>query len=365
MINDYNQDDLAKLFAIKKIKGVGDVGANRLLSHFKTPSSVFNATPSQLANAGLKRESINSILSMDFNQFDSVFEWLEEQEHQVLAIDSPYYPSQLKQTATPPLFLFAIGNLERLSDPQLAVVGSRSPTPQGILNTQNFCQDLIEQGFTITSGMALGIDGEAHKAALSFGGYTLAVMGTGLSRVYPPRHRELAHQVAEKGLLISEFFPDQGVTAGCFPRRNRVIAGLSMGTLVIEAAPKSGSLITAKIALEESREVFAIPGAISNPLAQGCHSLIRQGATLVEKWQDIMDELPSYARPKVTQQDIESRRPLTNEAEVILKNIDYQTTSLESILQRTEIPIETITNILLLLELDGWVINQAGGYSRI
>jgi len=365
MIKQSDNHDLKQLFAIRKIRGVGDVGAAKLLSHFKTPSAVFKATTPELANSGLRKDSIRSIQAMDFAQFDDIFEWLEEPEHQIIPINSTYYPTLLSQTATPPLFLFAIGNIEHLMNPQIAVVGSRSPTPQGVINTHNFCQSLIEQGLTITSGLALGIDGEAHRAAISSNGFTIAVTGTGLSRVYPPRHRDLAHLIAENGLIVSECFPNEGVTAGCFPRRNRIIAGLTLGTLVVEAAQKSGSLITAKIALEESREVFAIPGSISNELAQGCHALIRQGATLVEKWQDIIEELPSLDRaiPQVDQED--SGRKLNKETNDFLKLIDYETTSLDTIMLRSQLPIESVTTKLLLLELDGWIINAAGGYSRI
>ena len=365
MTEGIDDKELRFLFALTKIDGVGVIGAMKLYSHFEKPSLVFNASPSQLAKLGLKRKSIESLLTMKFDRFDSVFDWLDEPENQVIPIYSPLYPNLLKQTATPPLFLFAIGNSERLLDPQVAVVGSRNPTPQGLINTRLFCKELVKQGLTITSGLALGIDGEAHKTAISNGGYTIAVMGTGLARVYPSSHRELAHLIANNGLLISEFFPHEGISPGCFPRRNRIIAGLTLGTLIVEAADKSGSLITAKIAMEESREVFAVPGAISNPLAQGCHSLIKQGAALVESCEDILEQLPISSHLNLRATREEKPRALDEQASILLNHIDYQTTSLDSILQRSQLPLETITNMLLLLELDGWIINVSGGYSRI
>jgi DNA processing protein len=326
---------------------------------------VFAANEQQLKDSGVRPSAIGSIQTMDFEQFDEVFEWLEEPERQVIPIHSAYYPPLLIQTASPPLFLFAIGNIEHLLNPQIAVVGSRSPTPQGIANTQEFCKSLVGQGLTITSGLALGIDGEAHRAALAAGGYTLAVTGTGLSRVYPAIHRNLAHLIKDNGLIVSECFPEEKAVAGCFPRRNRIIAGLTLGTLVVEAKKKSGSLITARLAMEEAREVFAIPGSIHNPLAQGCHELIRQGAKLVENTEDIMEELPALAKALNQATQTKSRPQLNPETAEFLKFIDYETTSLDSISMRSQLPVESITNKLLLLELDGWIINTTGGYARL
>lgn len=364
-MNQPNELSLKQLFAIRSIKGVGDIGATKLLAYFKTPAAIFDASHSQLKDCQLRSTSIDSILNMDFEQFGSVFKWLEEPDHIIIPIHSTYYPPLLEQTATPPLFLFAIGNIEHLLNPQIAVVGSRNPTPQGIINTQKFCQSLVSQGLTITSGLALGIDGEAHRATIAEGGYTVAVTGTGLSRVYPAKHRELAHLITDNGVIVSECFPEEGVNPGNFPRRNRIIAGLSLGTLVVEAAKKSGSLITANIALEEAREVFAIPGSIHNPLAQGCHALIRQGAKLVENSEDILEELPALARAQNLATETQSRPQLNPETAEFLKYIDYETTSTDTIAIRSQLSIESVATKLLLLELDGWIINHTGGYSRV
>lgn len=353
------------LFAIRAIRGVGDVGASKLIKHFETPAAIFQASDTDLKNCNLKPESINSIKSMDFEQFNPAFDWLEEPNHNVIPLGSTYYPPLLSETASPPLFLFTIGNVEHLLNPQISVVGSRNPTPQGLANTKSFCQSLVGKGLTITSGLALGIDGEAHRAALAGGGYTIAVTGTGLARVYPARHKKLAHSIVENGLLVSECFPHEGVSPGNFPRRNRIIAGLSVGTLVIEAAQKSGSLITARLALEESREVFAVPGSINNSLAQGCHALIRQGATLVENVEQIIEELPALSASQHGLIKIQERPPLNEETVQFLNCIDYETTSVDSIAIRSQLSIESVTTKLLLLELDGWIINSTGGYSRI
>ncbi len=365
MSNGCDERQLKQLFAIRKIDGVGDVGAIKLLNHFNSPSELFAASESQLKNAGLKRNTIQSIQNMNFEQFDDVFEWLQAPERQVVPFQSAYYPPLLTQTASPPLFLFALGNVEHLLNPQIAVVGSRSPTPQGVANTRDLCHSLVDQGLTITSGLALGIDGEAHRAALEARGYTLAVTGTGLSRVYPAKHRNLAHLIKDNGVIVSECFPAEKVVAGCFPRRNRIIAGLTLGTLVVEAKKKSGSLITARLAMEEAREVFAVPGSIHNPLARGCHELIRQGAKLVENVEDIMEELPALAKAHSQASQTKSRPQLNPETAEFLKFIDYETTSLDSISMRSELPIESVTNKLLLLELDGWIINTTGGYARL
>ena len=209
-------------------------------------------------------------------------EWLSQPGNHVVHFQDAAYPALLKQIADPPPLLFVRGDRDYLAQPQLAIVGSRNPTHTGRALAREFAAHLASFGLTITSGLASGIDGAAHQGAIEAGGTTLAVTGTGLDRVYPARHRDLAHRVAENGALVTEFPPGTAPLAANFPRRNRLISGLSLGTLVVEAALRSGSLITARSALEQGREVFAIPGSIHNPLARGCHALIRDGAKLVE-----------------------------------------------------------------------------------
>ena len=208
-----------------------------------------------------------------------------------VALDDARYPQALLQTADPPLLLYTIGRCELLNMPSVAIVGSRNPTPQGADNARAFAEHLGRAGLTIVSGMALGIDGAAHGGALAGGAGTIAVVGTGLDRVYPRAHRDLAHQIAERGLIVSEFELGTESLAANFPQRNRIIAGLSLGTLVVEAALESGSLITARQALDAGRDVFAIPGSIHSPQSRGCHALIKQGAKLVDDVRDVLDEL--------------------------------------------------------------------------
>ncbi len=358
-------EELAHLFALRSINGVGPIGASNLLSHFGSASAVMTASDKELSVAGLRLKLIQALREVNYEQFDDTFEWLEKPNRSVVPIGSSLYPALLAQTATPPLFLFAIGDVEHLLTPQIAVVGSRSPTQHGITNTQHLCQQLVAEGLTVTSGLALGIDGEAHRTALANKGYTVAVTGTGLARVYPACHKKLAHMIADKGVMVSECFPHEGISSGSFPKRNRIIAGLSLGTLVVEAAKKSGSLITANIAMEESREVFAVPGYINNPLAAGCHWLIRQGAKLVENSKDIVEELPALVTAQRQSSATDTRTALTQEAADFLQHVDYETTSLDMIVLRTQLPLESVTNMLLLLELDGWVTNTTGGYMRI
>ncbi len=363
--NSAKEDELLHLFALRSSNGVGPIGASKLLAHFGSAAAVMTASDKELSASGLKPKLIQALKEVDYQQFDNTLEWLQKPNRWVIPLGSSHYPPLLAQTATPPLFLFAIGNIEHLLTPQIAVVGSRSPTPHGITNTQSFCQQLVVEGLTITSGLALGIDGEAHRTALANNSYTVAVTGTGLSRVYPACHKKLAHAIADRGVIVSECFPHEGISSGSFPKRNRIIAGLSLGTLVVEAAKKSGSLITANIAMEESREVFAVPGSINNPLAAGCHWLIRQGAKLVENSQDIIEELTSLESAHRLTSPIDTRPALNSEAADFLKHIDFETTSLDLILLRTQLPLESVTNMLLLLELDGWLTNTTGGYMRI
>jgi DNA processing protein len=265
--------------------------------------------------------------------------------------------------------------------PQIAIVGSRNPSTGGGENAERFAHYLARQGFAITSGLALGVDGAAHRGTLAAWGKTIAVMGTAVDRIYPARHRALAQEIIEKGgALVSEFPLGTGSYSGNFPQRNRIISGLSLGTLVVEAALQSGSLITARQALEQNREVFAIPGSIHNPLAKGCHQLIRQGATLVESAQDILDQLNGLLSFKwqEAQQKLdlseskETRQPESNiqfdtpaETEFLLSAIGYDPVALDALVERTQLPVNQLITQLTLLELAGKIESLAGSYQRI
>ncbi|MGH8552168.1 MAG: DNA-processing protein DprA, partial [Methylococcales bacterium] len=264
------------------------------------PATLFEEERHCLSELGLNQATIEYLKSPDWAAIDNDLEWLNQPGHQAVTLDDPRYPSRLKEIAVPPPVLFVTGEVSLLSTPQLAIVGSRNPSPSGIDIARDFAANLCGSGLTITSGMALGIDGAAHEGCLAAGGKTIAVLGTGPDRVYPARHKQLAWKIAERGCLVTEFPPGTRPKASNFPRRNRVISGLSLGVLVVEAAIESGSLITARLALEQGREVFAIPGFIHNPLARGCNALIKKGAKLVESVHDILEELHGFQAKEIS-----------------------------------------------------------------
>ncbi len=278
--------------ALNRTPGVGTVTFHDLLERYGDPAGVFT---SGTAHPSLSPASSAWLKDPDWDLVDQDLRWLEGPDNHLLTLGHPDYPTLLAELPDAPPLLFVHGDPGVLSLPQLAIVGSRNPTPGGESTARDFARHLAAAGVTVTSGLALGVDGAAHEGALDAEGVTVAVMGTGLDRVYPARHRDLAHRIAVRGALVSEFAPGTPPKGDHFPRRNRIISGLSLGTLVVEAALRSGSLITARLASEQGREVFAIPGSIHNPLARGCHALIRQGAKLVETGQDILDELGPLA----------------------------------------------------------------------
>ena len=269
--------------------------------------------------------------------------------------------------------LFWHGDADLLDMPQVAIVGSRSATPQGLENAQAFAAELARRGFVITSGLALGIDGAAHRGALAGGGYTIAVCATGLDRVYPARHKALAHEIIAQGVLLSEFPTGVQALAENFPRRNRIISGLALGVLVVEAAVGSGSLITARYAVEQSREVFAIPGSIHNPQARGCHALIRQGAKLVETVDDLFEELgpllgTRLAARKASAMEAPAHGNDAGEgpAAALLAALGDELLDLDQILARVAQPIAAVQALLTQLELEGRIAVAAGGrYQRV
>ncbi len=356
---------------LSQAPGIGSRYFQRLLGRFGEAGRALQAPRQQLSDLGIPQKSIDSLKQMQSESIAPTLEWLAKPGHRLITLADENYPELLRRIDDPPPVLYLIGNPELLHHPQLAIVGSRNPTPTGLDNAREFARVLASAGLAITSGLAIGIDGAAHQGALS-GGDTLAVLGTGPDRIYPAAHRDLAHRIAEKGLLISEFPPGTPARAENFPRRNRLISGLSLGTLVVEAAPQSGSLITARLALEQGREVFAIPGSIHNPLARGCHALIRQGAKLVESAQDIVEELGSL---------LGSLAPLENARETphpsgssclddpdyrhLLDALGYDPVSIDELIARTGLTAEVVSSMLLVLELEGHVSSAVGGrYSR-
>ena len=299
--------------------------------------------------------------------------WLERTGHCVLPFTDPRFPGLLLTSPDCPTALFVAGNVDALRDPQLAVVGSRNPTPQGRDTAFEFAQYLAERGLAITSGLAQGIDTAAHRGALAAQGITLAVLGSGVDVVYPRSNFELGEAVKQQGALVSEFALGSAPRRAHFPQRNRIIAGLCLGTLVVEAARRSGSLITARSANDRGREVFAIPGSIHNPLSRGCHELIRQGAKLTETPDDILTELnfsaffandrgaaPAPARPEPAPPGMDK------EHKILLDALGFDSADLDMLIVRTGFKPEAVSSMMLILELEGHVQAAPGGrYSRV
>ena len=352
---------------VSQAPGIGSRTFQRLLSHFEQPENILAASRQQLQAVGLRSAGIDYLQSADRRTIQPSLEWLESPQRYLLTLSDPAYPPLLAEIPDPPPLLYIQGDLELLQRPQLAIVGSRNPSASGSINARDFSAFLASAGLTITSGLAIGIDAAAHLGALSRG-TSIAVTGTGLDRVYPAAHRDLAHQLAEQGALVSEYPPGTPPKAENFPRRNRIISGLSVGVLVVEATLHSGSLITARLALEQGREVFAIPGSIHNPQARGCHRLIREGAKLVESAQDIFDELgallgslrelPAQAGPTA----LPTNLGIDPEYAHLLEAMGFDPISVDQLIVRTGLTPESVSSMLLLLELEGHVSSAPGGH---
>jgi len=356
-------DQLKYWLVLLRAPGIGSKTFLTILDSF-LPEQLFSQSRSKLSDIGLKSKSIDFIKSPNWELIEKDLIWLNHPENDVLTIFDPLYPSQLKQINSPPPLLFVRGNKKLLTEPQISIVGSRNPSTVGEQTAIDFAQTLSSHGFTITSGLALGIDAASHQGALNAGGHTIAVAGTGLDRVYPARNKELATKIADTGLIISEFPPGTTAKANHFPRRNRIISGLCIGLLVVEAAKQSGSLITARMALEENREVFAIPGSIHNPLARGCNALIKEGAKLVENTQDIFDELGEYNQQHEELEEENIQSTLDLEQQNLLNLIMFSPTSVDWLVQESGFSAEIISSMLLMLELQGYIATTPGGYIR-
>ena len=340
----------------------------RLLDHFGSAAAAFAASRDEWARLELPAPALDYLRAPDWRGVEQDLAWLKQPNSHLLARDDPRYPPLLRQIPYPPPLLFVHGDPTWLRAPQLAVVGTRNPTPLGRETAQRFAAYLAEAGMVITSGLALGIDAAAHQGALAGGGPTIAVMGTSLDRVYPAKHRDLAHAIAAQGALVSEFPIGTAAAAGNFPQRNRLISGLALGVLVVEAAAQSGSLITARQAVEQGREVFAIPGSIHNPLAKGCHALIRQGAKLVETAADILEELGSLASAGAAALETAptAMATLDDDYRQLLTAIDDQGSGVDTLVERCALTAEAVSSMLLILELEGYVAATPGGlYCRL
>lgn len=346
--------------------GVGPVTFARLLTQFNKPEALF-AQPNMAENISARTRT--ALLNPNWDLVEQDLIWFAEPDRHIITLHDSLYPELLKQISDPPSLLFVQGDVALLSQWQIAMVGSRNPSASGRDTAYEFAKYMAQGGLTITSGLAMGIDAAAHQGALSAKGKTIAVIGTGLDRVYPAKHRDLAHDIASTGALVSEFALGTAPRAENFPRRNRIISGLSLGTLVVEAALQSGSLITARMALEQGREVFAIPGSIHNPLAKGCHQLIRDGAKLVETAHDILEELGPLAgiqgEDKINADFVESNIILDDDYQLLLNQLGYDPMQIDLLIERCGLTADVVSSMLLLLELQGQVESLPGGrYAR-
>ena len=295
---DTTLDELRYWLALYTIPRCGLTTVLTLLKTFSTPKEILLASREALLNAGASASLINYLHHPDWKSVELCLRWLEKPQRYILPWGDTRYPMLLREIPYPPLILFVTGELSVLQQRQLAIVGARYPSPTGLEIAYQFANELSERGFAITSGLARGIDGAAHQGALAANGTTIAVLGSGLDNIYPNCHQSLAQTILKKGgVLLSEFLPCSLPKAAHFPRRNRIISGLSLGVIVIEASLKSGSLITAAYALEQGREVFALPGSIRNSLSQGCHALLKEGATLIENCEDVVQGLSFLSNP--------------------------------------------------------------------
>ena len=351
--------ELASWLALNQINGLGNEGLRRLLQAFGTPTQIF-ATPSHILKQVVQPTVAESIAQgWHESELEAVAIWLEDPLNTIVTLADPDYPQALLNIPDPPLLLYVKGRRELLNQPTLAVVGSRNATAQGMKNAEAFALAVSNAGLCIASGMAHGIDAAAHRGGLRGASASIAVVGTGLDKVYPAANRDLAHQLAQHGVLISEFALATPPLAANFPRRNRIISGLSLGCLVVEASLQSGSLITARMALEQGRDVFAIPGSIHAPQTKGCHHLIKQGAKLVECAQDILEELAHFTIAPTSPASAVENHPL-------FEHLGFDPIDLDNLSQRSGLTIEALSAILLQLELDGDVATLPGGlYQRI
>jgi len=350
--------------ALSLTRGLGGEGARRLLKEFGSPDAVFAASISSLKSVVKTDVAVEISKGISDDTVTPVLAWLEHNNNHIITLADNDYPQALLNIPDPPLLLYVKGQLDLLNRPALAVVGSRSATPQGINNAEAFAKALSDAGLCIISGLAHGIDAAAHRGALRGQGKeygsSIAIVGTGLDIVYPAANRDLAHLLAQQGALISEFPLGTPPLAANFPRRNRLISGMSLGCLVVEASLQSGSLITARLALEQGRDVFAIPGSIHAPQSKGCHALLKQGAKLVETAQDILEELGGMLASPAQPSESEGADS------ALLEQLGFDPVDVDTLSLRCGLTIAELSAMLLTLELSGRISVLPGGlYQRI
>ena len=345
----------------------------KLLQHYETIENIFLASDKDLTNSGVHTDTIKFIRNPDQSLLQRDLRYLKGSQSHIIVWTDDRYPYLLKQIADPPLLLYINGNPEVLQSRQLAIVGTRRPTPSGRKISHDFAKALASRGMIIISGLAIGVDSMAHQGALAAKAPTVAVLGNGVDNIYPLRNQKLAEEITAYGAIVSEFPPSTPPLSHHFPKRNRLISGLSIGTLVVEAAQKSGSLITAMLALDQGRDVFAVPGSILNPVSRGCNSLIKEGARLVESVEDIVAEMNLFSSDFMpTEYDgnsIAARVEHKNFSEKqlsILNLIDCEPISIDQLVERSGLTAEEVSSMLLEIELAGHVQTDLGGrYYRI
>lgn len=401
-------DDTAYWLALQRIPGIGTITFHKLVKQFGSPRNVFesysidNSFDNSIDNSfdtkenhrlktgprenlllknKIRKDILNQLKNPNWQLVEKDLQWAKQANNHILTLLDPKYPPLLKQIADPPPLLYVTGCPDLLQLTQIAMVGSRNPSHTGKETAHEFAYALSNRGLIVTSGLALGIDGASHKGAIAANSPTIAVLGTGLDKVYPARHHSLAVNIAENGTLVSEFALGTPPVAANFPKRNRIISGLSVGTVVVEATLKSGSLITARMATEQGREVFAIPGSIRNPVAKGCHKLIREGAKLVETTEDILEELaplsefnlPNIQKLLSSGNDVLNNAliepqfdsSLNNEQEDFLHKVGHDPISIDGMVQRTGMSVESISSLLMVLELRGRISSSNGFYYKV
>lgn len=342
------------------VPGLGGQGLRKLLGDFGLPSQVLGAGRAALTRCVGDALAQRILANDGAAAVDAALRWAEVPGHSIATLSDAAYPQQLLEIPDPPALVYVVGDARLPARRGLAIVGSRNATPQGVANAERFARAFSEAGLTIASGLALGIDAAAHRGALAGAGSTVAVLGCGVDVVYPQRNADLYNAVAAHGALVSEFPLGSPPIAANFPRRNRLISGLARGVLVVEAALASGSLITARLAAEQGREVFAIPGSIHSPLSKGCHALIREGAKLVESAQDVLDELEVPAPAAA------ATFPQAEKGHALLAHLGHDPCNVDTLCQRSGLTPDSVSAILLELELAGMVAALPGGrYQRI
>ena len=394
-MNNNTFEDIQAWLRLTQTEGIGQETVRHLLSAFGLPKDILTLQANQLKNVVTEQiaQRLLNPSSTFLKELDDLSErtyaWSTEPEHYFITLADQNYPPALLSLPDPPPIIYVRGKISLLSSTGIAVVGSRNATAQGKSNAEKFSRALSDAGITVISGLAYGIDASAHSGALSGPGSTIAVLGTGIDRVYPAAHRSLAHEIAANGILLSEHALGSPPKAFHFPRRNRLIAGLSQGVLVVEAAAQSGSLITARLAAELGHDIFAIPGSIHSPLSKGCHFLIKQGAKLVETAQDIFDELPQNTHQGMSLKNLSSTKindtalsastststssvsaisfertinpQDAEDTEALLKTMGYEPIGIEQLCMHTGYSAGDLNSRLLLLEIDGKIVRLPGG----